>query len=141
MENVNKYAKLKINEVKNSGYTFKSLFEVIHSQGERIFCEYTQRFQTVEVSYQKIKSYALKTATFLSGTLNGHKGEFVGLYMENCVNFVAAFWAILSLGCKPLLINARLPVAINQKVLGEVGCTVVVASDALSSHAICDDTV
>ena len=141
MENVNGYARQKINEVSNSAFTFESLFDVIHSQGDRIFCEYTHRFQTVEVSYPQFKSYALKTATFLSQSLNGHKGEYVGLYMENCVNFVAAFWAILMLGCKPLLLNARLPVSINQKVLSDVNCKVVVSNEALSSHGLSDNTV
>ncbi|MCH5151854.1 MAG: AMP-binding protein [Clostridiales bacterium] len=141
MENVNKYAKLKINEVRNSAFTFQSLFDVIHSQGDRIFCEYTRRFQTVEVSYPEFKSYALKTATFLSASLSSCKGEYVGLYMENCVNFVAAFWAILMLGCKPLLLNARLPVVINQKVLSDVNCKVVVANESLSSHELTDSTV
>ena len=141
MENVNKYAKLKINEVTNCGYDFKSLFDVIHAQGDRIFCEYTRRFQTVEVSYPAFKSYAFKTATFLSETLKPLKGEYVGLYMENCVNFVAAFWAILMLGCKPLLLNARLPVSVNQKVMQDVNCKVVVSNEALISHELCGNTV
>lgn len=141
MENVNKYAKLKINEVANSAYTFQSLFDVIHSQGDRIFCEYTSRFQTVEVSYPAFTAYAKKTAAYLSQYLKESKGGYVGLYMENSVNFVAAFWGMLMLGCKPLLLNVRLPESFNCKVLADTDCKVVVSDKSLVSRQLCDNTV
>ena len=130
MENKNKYVRQKNNEILNSDLTFESLFSIIHDQGDRIFCEYLHNFKIAEVSYTQFRSYARKMATLLCDRLKSPTNSYVGLYMENCANWVATFWALLMLGYKPLLLNVRLPISINKKVLSMVDCAAVVTDQA-----------
>ncbi|MCH5156584.1 MAG: AMP-binding protein [Clostridiales bacterium] len=130
MENKTKYVKQKNNEIVHSNFTFESLFDVIHNQGDRVFCEYLSNFKIAEVKYADFKPYARKMATHLSGQIQATPNSYVGLYMENCVNWVATFWALLMLGYKPLLLNVRLPLAVNQKVLTMTDCSVIVTDES-----------
>lgn len=130
MEKVNRYARQKLKEVADSMYTFESLFDVVHNQDDRIFCEYMHNFRIAELSYAGFRSYARKMATHLRDKLSLPADCYVGLYMENSVNWVAIFWALLMLGYKPLLLNSRLPLAITNKVLALANCTQVVTDEA-----------
>lgn len=43
MERINRFVKDKINSLEESEYSFKSLYEIIHNQEDRIFAEYMDR--------------------------------------------------------------------------------------------------
>lgn len=141
MENKNRYVKQKNKEILNSNFTFEALFDIIHNQEGRIFCEYLSNFRIAEVKYTEFKSYARKMATNLSNQITASPNSYVGLYMENCVNWVATFWALLMLGYRPLLLNVRLPHLVNQKVLGMTDCSVVVTDEARANVKLCENTV
>ena len=141
MENKNRYVKQKNKEILSSNFTFEALFDIIHNQDDRIFCEYLHNFKIAEVSYDKFKSYAYKMATNLNNQITASPNSYVGLYMENCVNWVATFWALLMLGYKPLLLNVRLPLVLNQKILAMTSCDVVVTQDSHASAKLCQNTV
>ena len=141
MENKNKYVKQKHNEIINSSCTFESLFDILHSQGDRIFCEYMHNFRVASVTYTEFRAYSRKMATHLNTQIQAEPNSYVGLYMENCVNWVATFWALLMLGYRPLLLNVRLPQSINSKVLAMTSCSVVVTDEAHADIQLCNNVV
>ena len=98
-------------------HNLKSVFEIIHDQGERIFSEYSELFEIRNVTYHEFKSYVKKTASYLknNGLSSNHK--YVGLLMDNSLNWVAMFWAILMLGNKPVLLNKKLPISFNEEIV------------------------
>ena len=116
-ENIPLYIKEKFSELNGSNQTFKSLFEIIHHQDERIFCEYLESFAIRNVTYKEFESYIRKTAQYLvnQGLKTNH--EYIGLLMDNSLNWVALFWAILMIGGKPVLLNKKLPINVNQDVV------------------------
>ena len=115
-ENIPLYIKNKFLELNQADNNFQSIYEIIHNQDERFFCEYLEKFAVKSVSYKEFKSYIGKTAQYLSNKGLRPNHEYIGLLMENSLNWVAMFWAILMLGGKPVLLNKKLPLSVNQDV-------------------------
>jgi len=128
MENLTKYIKWKNQQFLDSDKTFKSLFDIIHDQGDRIFCEYFEMFQPQIVSYKQFKEICYKTASYFSNKLISPKNSFVGIYMENSINWIATFWALLMLGYRPVLLNCKLPSVLNNDVIRLTNCKEVILS-------------
>jgi len=126
MENIPKYIKWKNQQFLDSDKTFKSLFDIIHNQGDRIFCEYFEMFQPQIVSYKQFKETCYRTASYFSNRLTSPLNSFVGIYMENSINWIATFWALLMLGYRPLLLNCKLPLAINNDVVKLMNCKEII---------------
>ena len=116
-ENIPLYIKEKFSELNQSDKNLKSLFTIIHHQEDRIFCEYLNKFLIENVTYTFFKSYVKKTAQYLvnNGLTNTH--QYVGLLMDNSLNWIAMFWAILMIGNKPVLLNKKLPININKEIV------------------------
>ena len=115
-ENIPLYIKDKFSQLKESDQTLKSIFEIIHHQDERIFCEYLDAFAIKDVPYAYFKSYVKKTAQYLFNKGLKPNHQYVGLLMDNSLNWVAMFWAILMIGGKPVLLNKKLPISVNQDI-------------------------
>ena len=128
MENLNKYIKMQNTKLINSSYTFSGLFDIIHSNGDRIFAEFVSGFETIKVTYQEFKSYCLKMANYLVDKIHTDKNKFVGINMENSINWLACFWALLIIGYKPLLVNSRLPKSINDEIIKTMEVDTVISS-------------
>ena len=128
MEKLVRYINTKNQELLNSDYSFKSLFEIIYNQDDRIFGEYLDNFRIVKVSYKEMKEYILKVASFLSSKIDDEVGSFVGLYLENSLNWIACFWALLMIGYKPVLLNTRLPLNVNNNVIDVLGVYTIITS-------------
>lgn len=128
MENLNIYIKKQYIKLLNSSYSFSGLFDVIHSNGDKIFAEFVSGFEIVKITYQDFKSYCLKMANYLYDKIHTDKHKFVGINMENSLNWLACFWALLMLGYKPLLVNCRLPKSINDEIIKTLDVDTVISS-------------
>lgn len=115
-ENIPLYIKERFSLLSQAEPNLKSVFEIIHDQGERFFTEYYEAFSLRNVSYKEFKSYIKKTASCLKNNGLKPNHEYVGLLMDNSLNWVSVFWAILMLGGKPVLLNKKLPLSINQEI-------------------------
>lgn len=116
-ENIPLYIKERFSELDKSDKTLKSIFEIIHRQDERIFCEYLENFVMNNVTYDAFKSYVKKTAQYLKDNKVAYSHEYVGLLMDNSLNWVALFWAILMTGGKPVLLNKKLPLSFTKDIV------------------------
>lgn len=128
-ENLTKYINLKVNQLLESDFTFKTLFDLIHDQDDRLFCEYYSSFIMHKITYKDFKNYVYKFASYLNDFISLPKGNVVGLYMDNSLNWVAVFWSILMLGYKPLLINTRLPDTLNREIVKLANCELFISED------------
>ena len=115
-ENIPLYIKERFSLLSEADHNLKSIFEVIHNQGERFFSEYYDAFTLVNVSYKDFQSYVKKTASYLKNKGLNQNHEYIGLLMDNSLNWVSVFWAILMLGGKPVLLNKKLPLSVNQDI-------------------------
>ena len=128
MEHLNRYIRQRMDMLRASSFDFQGLFHVIHDQEDRIFCEFLDNFQIKRITYAAFRDYCFKTASYLQTRIDEEPGAFVGLYSENSPHFLSAFWALLMLGYKPLLLNCRLPADMNRRVLAAMRARTVVSS-------------
>lgn len=106
----------KMSALRKSDYSFRGLYEIIHGNSGRMFCEEFRNFQIKKTTYDEMDVLCKKTAGFLNEKITDEKGAFVGLMMGNSVEWVISFWGLLMAGYKPILINDRLPEKLNEFV-------------------------
>lgn len=109
MENIRKIIKQKISNLENSKYTFESLYKIIHDNENRIFCEYIDNYKIKYITYNECDKYCKQTAEYLNKTVTDKKHSYIGIMMDNSLEWITSFWGLLMCGYKPLLLNDRLP--------------------------------
>ena len=114
--NINKIIKTRLNLLKQSNYDFKSIFEIIHSDKDFIFCEKTDGFRIKKTTYNECYIYSYKMATYLKGLINSD-ALYVGLMMENSLEFITTLYAILMNNKIPVLLNIRLGSLLNNQII------------------------
>ena len=133
-ENIPLYIKDKFSQLNNAEQNLKSIFEIIHNQDERIFTEYSEAFSIKEITYKYFKSYVKKMAQFLKNSGLEPEHEYVGFLMDNSLNWVALFWAILMIGGKPVLLNKKLPISVNQEITELLKIKTVIADSNVNQY-------
>lgn len=119
----------KMSALRKSDYDFRSLYGIIHDNSGRIFCEEYKNFQIKKTTYDEMNILCKKTAGFLDEKISDVKGAFVGLMMNNSVEWVASFWGLLMAGYKPVLINDRLPEKLNKFVCEKLNVQTLVVNE------------
>lgn len=130
MENLKKYINIKNDCLLNSNFTFKDLFYIVHDQGDHVFCEFVNKFKTFKFTYNDMKNYCFSMASFLNDKVKDEKRSFIGIYMENSINWVASFWGLLMLGYKPVLLNCKLPIKTTLEIVEQLNVQSIVCSSA-----------
>ena len=128
----------KMSALRKSDYSFRGLYEIIHDNSGRIFCEEFKNFQIKETTYDEIKVLCEKTAGFLDDEISDEKGTYVGLMMNNSVEWVISFWGLLMAGYKPVLINDRLPEKLNEFVCKKLEIKTLIVNENTKTELKCE---
>ena len=126
-ENIPQYIKWKLRSLDTLEPTLKSLFEIAHDQEERIFCEYIDNFIVKSITYSDFSLYTKKFARFLSNQNLTPKHDFVGLLMDNSMNWVAIYWGLIMIGYKPFLMNKKMPIEMLKEMVSTLHIHSVIA--------------
>lgn len=103
------YVNYKATKLKSGEQTFFALFELMFSEENNTFWESNDGYRIIKKSYGEAKKEILKKAYSLQEKLSAlKKGALVGLYMQNSLEWIELFWAILKCGYRPLLLNTRM---------------------------------
>lgn len=113
---INKIIKERLHLLNNSNHDFKSIFEIIHKDKDFIFCEKTDGFKIKKTTYGECYTNSYKMGTYLSGVLDS-SCEYVGLMMNNSLEFITSFYGILMNNKKPVLLNIRLGNILNNQII------------------------
>ncbi len=103
------------NALKNSKRDFKSIYEITFSNASYVMAEGNDGFRTYKYSYGDIFKRCESAANAIYAKIGDTHG-WVGLQMENGVDWIAAFWGILKSGNKPYLVNTRHPDSITKRI-------------------------
>mgnify|MGYP003300109469 CR=1 FL=1 len=114
--NINQLIKERLNLLNNSNHDFKSIFEIIHKDKDFIFCEKTDGFKIKKTTYGQCYINSYKMGTYLKNLLNTDS-EYVGLMMNNSLEFITALYGILMNDKKPVLLNIRLGNVLNNEII------------------------
>ena len=99
--------------LESSNGDFEALYEIMF-QNEKVLAEYTDGFRVHKLTFSDVKQKIESAASALHKKIGATHG-YVALEMENCVDWIVAFWAILKSGNKPYLVNCRHPKALTEK--------------------------
>lgn len=105
---------------------FEDIYNVIFSYGELTMTESSDGFRVRRQSYDQMRQRIEKASMALYARI-GATHRFVGLEMENCEEWIVAFWAILRSGNKPYLVNCRHPQSLSNRLLKSMEVEYVVA--------------
>lgn len=114
-----------LNRLKESELSLKTVYDITFSEPSLIMAEENDGYKITCYTYGEIKERIEKTAASIYSTL-GATHSYVGLAMENSVNWIVAFWAILKSGNKPYLVNLRHPDSLSQKIINNLGISTVI---------------
>lgn len=125
---VNEYVEYKFRELRSGEQSFFALFELLFSERENTFWECNDGYRIIKKTYGEAKEEICKKAYTLQKKLGDvQKGSVVGLYMQNNLDWIECFWAILKCGHCPLLLNNRLDKNTLEDAMASVRAIAVVS--------------
>ncbi len=128
--NINQIIKKRLQLLENSNHTLKDLFNIIHSDEECVFCERNNGYKIVRTTYKECKKYAKQMGSYLYEQLKViSKHSYVGLMMENKLEFITVFFGLLMAGYIPVLLNVRLGIVLNDEIINRLNIKCVIADD------------
>ncbi len=136
---IDAYVNRKLAALHETGCDFSDLFSFMFSEKDAILYERSMGYKIVKTTYGEARDRALCLASDLRARFaSADHSATIGLYMENSVEWIETFWAILAAGFCPLLLNLRLDPAILEKTLADCGAIAVIADHgAFSVPTVC----
>jgi acyl carrier protein len=130
---INQIIKSRLNLLKQSNRNFEAIFKIIHHNSDFLFSEKTDGYRIQKVTYGECYIYSYKMGLYLTSKLDDSK--YVGLMMENSLEFITSMYGILMNNKIPVLLNVRLGNILNNQVIERLGITTVVADQDYKINA------
>ncbi len=138
---MNKNLKVFLNNNKdkliNSEKSLRDIYKIMFSCKDNVLCEYTEGFKIKKETYSDISKRIELAACGLYEKI-GSSHKFVALAMDNCADWIVAFWAIIKSGNKPYLVNLRYPNSLTNNILKtlDIKYTVCLTKSGLETEDI-----
>ncbi len=111
-----------------SSKNMQAIFRIICENGERVFAEISDGYRIKKYTYADIECMVNEVSAALHARI-GATHTYVGLEMENCVEWIVAFWAILRSGNKPYLINCRHTTMLANELIGNLKIQYIIGKE------------
>ena len=136
---VSKIVTENIAALKDAPQTFESIYKIIKDRfSSETFGEWLENGKIHRMSYyelfERVDEFT-KSANAYKETV-GIDSEFVGIFLENSADWVALFWGLLQAGLKPVLLNTRHNISINNEIVEEMNPAFVVSEDDRINRAV-----
>lgn len=103
------YVESKLRDFEARGLTMSTLFSLMFQEKDNIMYERSNGYRIETFTYGEVEDRIFSKAVSVQRLLcDIEVGSVVGLSMENSLDWIENFWAIILCGYKPLLINLRL---------------------------------
>lgn len=128
--------------LEESACDFEAIYSIMFRLKDNVLCETEDGFGIRRYTYGEVEKMIESASSALHSRI-GATHEYVALEMENCVEWIVAFWAILRSGNKPYLVNCRHPAALSQSIADTLNIkyTVTRGETRLSCENINIDTL
>lgn len=124
-EELRKYIAYNINELNNSDKTLKDVYRIMFRDNGLNIAETEENYRVRRYSYAEIKDLIEKAAGEIYSRI-GASRDYVALEMENCVEWLVAFWAILKSGNKPFLVNCRHTTELSEGIIKSLNIKTII---------------
>ena len=136
---VSKIVTENIEALKNAPQTFESIYTIIKNRfTSELFGEWLENGDICKMSYyelyERVDLFSKAAITYAEKQESSSK--FVGIFLENSCDWVALFWGLLQAGFKPILLNTRHNININNDIVKEMDPVFVVSEDARIDRAV-----
>lgn len=140
---VNEYVKSKADKLRGGEHSFETLFGLMFSERENIFWEELHGYRIKKTTYGEAYTEVLRMTSAVKSLLGDIKQDCViGLNMQNRIEWIELFWAILRCGARPLLMNVRLDKGHLEEALSDSGAVAVISDrDTFSVRTILLDDI
>ena len=128
MENINRIIFDTCKALRNSNKTFQDMYGIMFRFEENIMAEKSTMVGIKEYTYKEVRSQVEKIARAIY-TKTQTRQSYIGIYADNCVEWIVLFWAILRSGNHPYLINLRQPDSFTSHILEELKAEYVICVD------------
>ncbi len=142
-KHINKtYINRRLAKLRQTEQDFAAVYREMFSLGDWLMAEYSDGSRVCRCTYAEVARRCDTIAAGLSQRI-GATHAYVGLEMENCVDWIVAFWAILRSGNKPYLVNCRHTKTLSDSILKSLHVRYVVSLQAgqLDAQYITLDTL
>ncbi|MBR2476679.1 MAG: non-ribosomal peptide synthetase [Clostridia bacterium] len=112
--------------LESSKMNFQTLYTIMFANSG-VIAEDNNGVSINEYTYADVRNRIEEVSCALHERI-GATGGFVGLEMENSIDWIVAFWAILRSGNKPYLINCRHPESLANSALKTLGIRYIVGN-------------
>lgn len=119
------YVDYNIGELNKSEKKLADVYRIMFRENGLNIAETEESYRIRRYSYAEIKDLIEKASGELYSQIGASRG-YVALEMENCVEWIVAFWAVLKSGNKPFLVNCRHTIELSQGILDTLGIKTVV---------------
>lgn len=123
-----------IQQLHDSPEDMQAIYQIICQNGLRVFAETSDGYRIKKYTYTDMETMVNEVSAALYKRI-GATHSYVGLEMENCVEWIVAFWAILRSGNKPYLINCRHTTALANELIGNLDIRYIVGKEATKLNA------
>ena len=120
-----KAIKTNLTALKASSKNFEDVFEIMFSAPDKTLGEENDGFRVKKHTFGEVKKEILHVSNVI-GALNVNN-EWIGLQMENSVDWIIAFWSILKSGNKPFLVNTRHSASLSNALIKSLDIKTVVS--------------
>lgn len=124
---VRELVKRNCRDLEQSEKNFEAIYQVMFRLTDNILAETNDGYRIQTYTYGEVKQRIEEASAALYARI-GAAHEYIGLEMENCVDWIVAFWAILRSGNKPYLVNCRHPKSLSQGILTSMKIRYVISN-------------
>lgn len=137
-KSIDQFVKEKLDILNAADRNFGNLFEFMFSQRENVMYERSRGYRIERTTYGEAYDRALVYAEALSEKLAGCEPDsVVGLCMENRIEWLELFWAILAAGFRPLLMNTRMADSTLEQILSSLDAGAVITTERTFTSCKC----
>lgn len=132
--NIQTFVRAKIARYKKQEKNFRTLFEMMFSEKENVMAEITDGYRIKKLTYGQFRQWILEVVPSVRQALGDpERDSLVGIYMNNSMQWLVTFWAVLLCGCRPLLMNTRLDDGLLEQLLQDHKVCAVISDGKLFS--------
>lgn len=128
---IDAFVKAKLKRLDGMERSFATLFELMFAERENTLYEKSEDYRIVKITYgEAYQSILGKTMTLRNILRNIPAGSVVGIHMQNSLEWIELFWAVLRCGYRPLLMNLRLDRETLESALADCDARAVISDGA-----------
>lgn len=129
-----KYIENNCEDLVASERDLKSVYEIMFRNGDMVLAEKYNGFKIVKYTYNDVKKMIESVSSGLYVRIGDTHG-YVGLEIDNSVEWIAAFWGIIRSGNKPYLINMRHPASLSNGIISSLNIKYIVGEKPTKLNA------